>query len=704
MKLKKRFLLGILAGVSTSLITLGANAVVRDDSSSVTSSKTPAVNIQAKANKASSDKSELFDRLIIKYKETAVSSSQFNVAANVVQQSSQYASMGVSQMRRISTGAHLMRLENEVSNDQLNQIMSDLESDPNVEWVEKDSLKQVLFLPNDPFFDNQWHYFEEAGGLNLPPAWDFSTGEGVVVAVIDTGITDHSDLRGNILPGFDMISNAFIGNDGDGRDSDASDTGDAIAANECGNGNGAQNSSWHGTHVAGTVAALGDNADGVTGVAFNAKVVPIRALGKCGGFTSDIADAIIWAAGGNVAGVPTNPNPADVINLSLGGAGACDATSQAAINQAVSLGATVVVAAGNAAENVTNASPANCQNVISVASVGRSGGRAFYSNFGDLVDLAAPGGDQSTGNADGVLSTLNNGRTAPQDETFGFFQGTSMAAPHVAGAAALLYSLQPNITPAEVESILKSTSRDFPANCNLCGTGIVDAAAAIELLEGGEEVPVEEDGILENGVVQTEIAGVARSETFFTIEVPEGATNLRFQTSGGVGDVDLYVRFGAEATTSQFDCRPFLNGNNEVCNFATPQAGTFHVMLQGFATFSGVNLEASFVEPVEEIEPEARESINESDLAAARRRAVLFTLEVPEGSRELNVNINGGSGDGDLYVRFGSTPTRTTFDCRPFLNGSSESCTIENPEAGTWHIAVDAFSTFEGLNLEATSQ
>ena len=196
-------------------------------------------------------------------------------------------------------------------------------SDPNVEYAEPDRIMRRTLTPNDTRYNEQWHYFEAAGGINAPPAWDKSTGAGVVTAVIDTGYRPHADLAGNILPGYDFISDTFVANDGNGRDSDASDPGDWINAGECGPGDPAafESSSWHGTHVAGTIAALTNNASGVAGIAFNAKVVPARVLGKCGGYTSDIADAIVWTSGGSVSGVPANANPAKVLNISLGGGG-----------------------------------------------------------------------------------------------------------------------------------------------------------------------------------------------------------------------------------------------------------------------------------------------------------------------------------------------------------------------------------------------
>lgn len=590
----KKYILKAFLSVSVVAIPLGANAVIG-------TSAAPSVALQATTTDSGS-----LNRLIVKYKDSAVSTEALTLSTSVLDQSTSYAKRSMKHVRRMATGAHVMRLERSVSRVELNELMTEMASDPNIEYVEEDRLMQPLAIPSDPRYDDQWHYYEATGGLNLPEAWDVSTGSGAVVAVIDTGYTDHEDLVDNLLPGYDMISDDFVGNDGDARDSDARDPGDAISANECGYDHAASSSSWHGTHVAGTVAAAANNGVGGVGVAYDAQIVPVRALGKCGGYTSDIADAMIWAAGGSVTGVPTNPYPADVLNLSLGGGGACDRTSQAAINTAVELGATVVIAAGNSAENVSNSSPANCSNVIAVAAVDRTGGSAFYTNFGDLVDIAAPGGDQSTDTTNGVLSTLNSGADDPAGDTYAYYQGTSMATPHVAGAAALLYSIDPDITPAEVESLLKETSRSFPNTCRLCGSGIVDATAAVEGLmngiddgeeeseegeeaEEGEGEEVEE----ESGLYETDLSGSTGDFLTYSIDVPSGASTLTISLSGGRGDADLYVRAGRSPTTRRYNCRSWNTGNSESCVINNPAAGTWYIGVNGYSRFFGVTLEGN---------------------------------------------------------------------------------------------------------------
>ncbi|WP_305080375.1 S8 family peptidase [Microbulbifer sp. YPW16] len=649
---------------------------------------------------ATADTAAVTDRLIVKYKNVPGASASAMAAQRMsdtaVSRLSRNAGAKLKHMRRLATGAQLLRLEKGANARDLGAIMQRLRQDPEIEYVEPDLLLKPQTVPTDPRYNEQWHYFEPTAGLNLPDAWDTTQGEGVVVAVIDTGYRPHPDLLDNLLPGYDMISDSTIAQDGDGRDGDALDPGDWAPAGACGEGEPESGSSWHGTHVAGTVAAATNNGAGIAGVAYKAKVVPIRVLGRCGGYTSDIADAMIWGAGGAVAGVPANANPAQVLNLSLGGGGSCGNTTQNAINTARSLGATVVVAAGNSNTNASNANPANCDGVVTVASVDRSGGRAWYSNYGDVVDVAAPGGDTSV-SSNGVLSTLNSGSQGPESDNYAFYQGTSMATPHVAGAAALLYSLDPAITPDEVESVLASTARSFPATCNQCGTGIVDASAAVAAVNGGGTDPLPGDDALYNGVAVDNLQAVQGTELQFTMEVPAGASDLQFETYGGSGDADLYVRFGSAPTTQAYDCRPYRTGNSETCTFATPQAGTYHVMLRAYNSFSGVSLVGSF----QENSGSGASSVVESDLSGAAGSWQHFPLEVAAGSSTLDVQMSGGSGDADLYVNFGSQPTTQDYVCRPYRNGNSETCSIDNPQAGTWYISVQGYSDYSGVSLDA---
>lgn len=418
----------------------------------------------------------LTDRLIVKYRSrndrpyaSARAETAMRIAAN-------RQGVVVSHLRSTSQGAQVFRLSRRMRHDEAAAMAANLRAgDADIDYAEPDLVLQASFVPNDALYAQQWAWFDALGGVRAPAAWDRARGSGVVVAVIDTGVRRHVDLAANLLPGYDFIADPYISNDGNGRDADPSDTGDAAPASYCYAGSPAGKSSWHGTHVAGIVAASSGNASGVAGVAHGARVLPLRVLGRCGGYSSDIADALNWAAGQAVSGVPANLTPARVINLSLGGPGACGSTMQNAINAARAKGAVVVVAAGNENGSALASTPANCSGVVTVAATGIGGGRASYSNTGSNVSLAAPGGDRDAG----ILSTLNTGASAPGADTYAVYMGTSMAAPVVSGVAALMLSANPKLTPDQVANLLKSTARRFPGACNGCGTGIVDAAAAV---------------------------------------------------------------------------------------------------------------------------------------------------------------------------------------------------------------------------------
>jgi serine protease len=495
------------------------------------------------------------DQLIIKFRKDTPAARTLSRAA----MPSAYAAanaLGVQMkaLRRNALGAAVMKLDRRLSMAEAQALAKAVkQADPLVQYAEPDRIMHIQFSPNDTSYASQWHYYEPTGGLNLPAAWDKSTGSGVVVAVIDTGFRPHADLAANLLTGYDMISDATTGNDGDGRDGDASDPGDWTTG-QCGP---ARNSSWHGTHVAGTIAAVTNNGSGVAGVAFNAKVVPVRALGTCGGYTSDIADGIVWASGGTVSGAPFNANPARVINMSLGGSGACDFTTQSAIDGARSRGTVIVVAAGNSNTDASGFNPANCAGVVSVASVDRNGSKAYYSNFGASVDVAAPGGDVTTGDgSNGVLSTLNSGTTTPGSDIYAYYQGTSMASPHVAGVAALMLAANGALTADDVEAQLKSTARGFPGTCSSCGTGIVDANAAVDAAIGGgggggggnTVAEVENNDALSSAqfisVNPATVNGSISSGSdtdFYAVTLRGAATLIATLTPPSTADYDLYV-------------------------------------------------------------------------------------------------------------------------------------------------------------------
>ncbi|WP_373414844.1 S8 family serine peptidase [Ensifer aridi] len=376
-------------------------------------------------------------------------------------------------------------LDRSVSAEELGRIASRIAQSPEVEYAVPEKIERAQQEPDDTRFSEQWDLLDNAAGIHAIPAWANSTGNDVVVAVLDTGIRRHADLSANLIDGYDFVTDPSRSNDTDGRDGDPSDPGDWCPTDPN------PMSSWHGTHVAGTIAAVTNNHEGIAGVAPDTKIMPLRVLGQCGGSSFDIADAIRWAAGAPLEGVPQNARPAQIINLSLGGSGECDADYADAILEARRRGATVVVAAGNSDSDSSGFRPANCEGVVSVAATNRLGARASFggfgrgSNFGRLVKLAAPGGETFVSLSNGILSTLNDGVRGPGNDSYEAYQGTSMAAPHVAGVAALIYQAYPTVEPDEVLTILQSTSKPFPSvttrqcDTSLCGSGIVNGEAAV---------------------------------------------------------------------------------------------------------------------------------------------------------------------------------------------------------------------------------
>ncbi|WP_236725737.1 S8 family serine peptidase [Solemya pervernicosa gill symbiont] len=450
------------------------------------------------------------DRLIIKLHDTQ-GDKRTALNHDRVSRLSGLAGITLTPHRRMSGRAEVVRLPAHYTIDTVKTFAASIAEDPDVDYVEPDYIRYPMATPDDTHYDEQWHLHDvtddsEPGSANLEKAWDITTGSAsVVTAVLDTGLLPHTDIvaDGNIndgddrvVPGYDFVdyddfvSDDTSANDGDGRDTDPTDPGDWVTNAESSDAESSlfgcfvADSSWHGTHVAGTIAADSDNNSGVAGVDWVGKLLPVRVLGKCGGYNSDITDGMRWAAGLSVPGVPDNANPAKVLNLSLGGYGDCSTTEQNTIDAVTAAGAVVVVAAGNDAWDVSISAPANCNDVIAVAAVDRAGGLASYSNYGTLIDIAAPGGDTNE-----ILSTLDGGTTtANNDNSYLGYVGTSMATPHVAGVAALMFAIDPTLLPSEVETILTSTARTFPlgtgsagGDCHtpLCGEGILDAHQAL---------------------------------------------------------------------------------------------------------------------------------------------------------------------------------------------------------------------------------
>ncbi len=383
------------------------------------------------------------------------------------------------------TGLHLLRAATV-------EVVKRLQADPAVAWAQPNYIRRAQLTPDDEDYSLQWHYEQ----INLPDAWDTTTGsDEIIVAVLDTGIlSEHPDLAGRLIPGYDFITDEFRAQDGDGIDDDPEDAGDDPEN---------QSSSFHGTHVAGTIGAATNNGIGVAGVTWQTRIMPVRVLGAGGGTSSEVSQGIRFAAGlTNDSGTVPNER-AHVINMSLGGGGTSP-IEQEAVTDARNAGTIVIAAAGNDSSSDMY-SPAGLDGVISVSASTISGTKASYSNYGDKVDVAAPGGEfwDSNGddNLDAVLSTLGN------DEgrfLYRYYQGTSMASPHMAGVVALMLAVNPELTPDDIDMLLAGThpdtstriTRDLgqPGRDDFFGNGLIDAAAAViaasEVTGAGEVDPV----------------------------------------------------------------------------------------------------------------------------------------------------------------------------------------------------------------------
>lgn len=621
------------------------------------------------------------------------------------------------------------------------------------------------------------------------------------VCVIDSGYAiNHEDLSGNQHGGTNGLA-----------------------------GNWNTTSGSHGTHVAGTIAAM-NNSVGIKGVMPNQKVnLHIVKVFNDQGFT--FASGLAGAVNACVdAG-------SHVVNMSLGGPSA-SASDRTAMDNALSNGVLLVAAAGNDGDS-THSYPASYDSVISVAATDKSNKHMPFSQDTDQVEISGPGGTVfSTVNGDGRTATITYGSTtlamhqvSPQtrlvpnpadpgkfktenidtdysgelaactlsgstyscgdmsgkvcvaerngmqssrartypdydavkacqdagavgaivysnsdnpdlrhnwvvdrtpnitiphssvsrtdgqqlaaaagqtasvdistDSNYAIYNGTSMASPHVAGAVALAWSTKSNCTAAQVRAAMRSTALDIGSagRDNQTGYGLVQTKAlADKLAEPNCGGSGNSANALTNGTAVT-VEGATNSTKVFTLQVPANATNLKFNLTGGTGDADLYVKFGSAPTTSTggYDCRSWESGNTEQCSISSAQQGTYYVMVHGYEAYANANLTGSFSVSSGNTGGNA----NVDNISGSRRAWQRYTLDVPAGMSKLTVTTSGGTGDADLYLRFNASPTTSTYDCRSEDKANTESCVINNPTAGKWHISLYGYRAFSGLNLKA---
>jgi len=475
------------------------------------------------------------NQIIVKFKDSGKARI---MNAGTMQTLSNSAKAKLAFKRTTGGGARVLFLDQASSPEEMEKMVLRLQNRSDVEYAEIDYKRYPAAFPanapDDKFFADgeQWYLQDNSapadrGAINAAAVWPQLTGNGVTIAVVDTGITQHPDLNigGNIIVGYDFIGldpDGTASTDGDGsngRDADARDTGDLVTASDKANipafrdddacsASSDGKSSWHGTLVSGVLGARTDNAIGIAGLVPNSTILVSRALGKCGGYNSDLMDAARWSAGLSVSGVPVNANPAKIINLSLGGGGACSNTEQSAISAITTAGAVVVVAAGNEGSDSVSAAPGNCINTINVGATTRSGGETQYTNIGEEVDLSAPGGNTPTASVPftRIITTTQNKTiglvTDNSTADYARVQGTSFSAPLVSGVIAMMLEKTPSLTPQQIYGTLLANVTTFPTgtassqggdaarDCTTsnCGAGILNAKMVFDALDSGSIV------------------------------------------------------------------------------------------------------------------------------------------------------------------------------------------------------------------------
>lgn len=717
-------------------------------------------------------------RYIVKYKTQALEISGPGMFTNDVQ-SLRSVNLQQRQQRLESRGARVKELlapQAALAVELSASELTALQNDADVEYIEED-YKRFPMAQQTPY------------GFTMVQANQLSDqfASNQKVCVIDSGLD---------LPHEDFLSSNITG------------------SNNSGTGNWYDNGGPHGTHVAGTIAAL-NNSVGMVGVLPNGnlKLHIIKVFNEAGwGYSSTLASAVNTCVS----------NGSTVINMSLGGAGS-STTESNAMQAAFDQGVLLIAAAGNDG-NTAMSYPASYNAVVSVAAIDKNKQLADFSQRNSQVELSGPGVDirstypegtglesilsvgsnsydsspmtnssdgsanaalascglaettctnvankicviergnvsfaqkvQSCQNGGGLAAVIYNNTTGDFGGTlgdnpgttipalavtqavgqalmgqlgqtgyissgasnYGLMSGTSMASPHVAGVAALVWSHFPQCTNAQIRNVLAVTAEDLgtAGRDNSYGYGLVRAKTAYDYINqngcdgsgsgGGGTEPPAGGNELSKGVALTGLSGATSSKTYYTFTVPAGATNLTFNMSGGTGDADMYVKFGSQPTTSSYDCRPYKSGNAESCSFSTTQAGTYHVMLDAYSAYSGVSLVADYTPAAGGGGGSQGATLTENNISIARRTWKHYTVAVPAGMSTLTVDIAGGSGDADLYVKRGSQPTTSSYDCRPYKTGNTESCSFNNPQADTWYISIYGYSAVSGLNLTVSYQ
>tara|TARA_R110001592_G_scaffold10013_1_gene52250 strand:+ start:452 stop:2809 length:2358 start_codon:yes stop_codon:yes gene_type:complete len=724
------------------------------------------------------EKMDFTDRLIIKFKDK-------HNGKQIPPGLAKKAGLALKYEKQLNNGHHVISFGKHKNIKNVKAMINKMKSHPSIEFIEPD-YKRFLMAQNQPWgiAKTQSDQLTDADGANMK------------VCIIDSGYEQsHPDLNAN----------------------------NAAGTNNSGTGNWYQNGGSHGTHVSGTIAAV-NNTEGVVGVMPNTNINLhiVKVFNEAGwGYVGELTDAVDTCVS----------NGANVINMSLGGAGS-SITEQNALQAAADTGVLLIAASGNDG-NATMSYPASYDAVMAVAALDSNNQHAEFSQYTSQVEVSAPGeailstvagdgrlgyisvgsttyGNDSVvpqthyvqsgtsfvvsnidGSANGVLASCTisgssyscsnvngniclaerndnqKGSNYPEinpakacadagasavivysDSTrpglqnpflvdanadvtiptvsvsrtlglqllsqlglnaslavnglqnYAYYNGTSMATPHVTGVAALVWSNNPNCTANDVRSALKNTAIDLDVagRDDKTGFGLVQAKAASDALAAscnGTIPPPPTGNILENGIAKTNLG--SSTELSFTMTVPAGATNLSFDMAGGTGDADLYVKFGSAPTSTSYDCRPYNSGNTESCPISSVQEGTYYVKIVAYSAFSGVSLTGSFTEP-----STGGGSASITGISVALNAWTYYTINIPTGMATLDFAMSGGTGDADMYIRRGFQPTSSTYDCRPYKSGNNETCSFTNPTADIWHVGIYGYSAASGVNLDVT--
>jgi serine protease len=532
------------------------------------------------------------DQVIVKWRSPKPASA---TASSRVEKLRTTSGLQLRHKGRITADTDVLKLEHALEDGELAAVLAQLSTNPEVEYAVANQRRQAHALPNDPLFTQQWYLQSvEASATRAEQAWDITVGSNTtVVAVLDTGVRfEHPDLGleasgGKLLAGYDFIGDPIIANDGDGADSDASDPGDWVSTADrqlpsftnC----DAQDSSWHGTRVSSLIGALTNEAQGMAGKGWSTVLLPVRVLGKCGGFDSDIIMAMRWAAGLSVPGVPANSRPAKIINMSLGSAGACSAAYQSSINEILSRGVLIVVSAGN--EGGPIEAPANCSGVLAVTGLRHAGTKVGYSNLGPQATIGAPAGNCV--NAAGqpclfsILAATNSGTTAPLGSTWTdqikYNTGTSFSAPLVAGAAALMHAINAQLRPANYITLIRESALPF-ATSSTTTTSVCHVPASDMDIQNTECICTTQT--CGAGMLDTHAAVLASQRPFAIAQAPGTITAGTDVTVDGRGSFAANARNVASYQWS------VLNVTGATPAFASPAQAMTTLQVSGSSQFT----------------------------------------------------------------------------------------------------------------------